>query len=59
VFERFYRADPWKPRAHGGTGLGLAVVAALAQAHGARTELNTTPGSGATFRVIFPAPPPD
>ena len=58
VFERFYRADPWRPRAHGGTGLGLAVVAALAQAHGARTELHTRPGSGATFRVIFPAPPP-
>ena len=57
VFERFYRADPWQPRAHGGTGLGLAVVAALAQAHGARTELDTAPGSGATFRVIFPASP--
>jgi signal transduction histidine kinase len=58
VFERFYRADPWQTRAHGGTGLGLAVVAALAQAHGGRTELTTKPGSGATFRVIFPAPPP-
>ena len=58
VFERFYRADPSRRRAHGGTGLGLAVVAALAQAHGARTELDTEPGSGATFRVIFPAPPP-
>jgi two-component system, OmpR family, sensor kinase len=58
VFERFYRADPSRRRAHGGTGLGLAVVAALARAHGARTELDTEPGSGATFRVIFPAPPP-
>jgi two-component system OmpR family sensor kinase len=58
VFERFYRADPSRRRAHGGTGLGLAVVAALAQAHGARTELRTAPGSGASFRVIFPAPPP-
>jgi two-component system OmpR family sensor kinase len=58
VFERFYRADPWQPRARGGTGLGLSVVAALAQAHGARTELHTRPGSGAKFRVIFPASPP-
>jgi two-component system OmpR family sensor kinase len=58
VFERFYRADPSRRRAHGGTGLGLAVVAALARAHGARTELKTEPRSGATFRVIFPAPPP-
>jgi Signal transduction histidine kinase len=58
VFERFYRADPSRRRSHGGTGLGLAVVAALAQAHRARTELRTEPGSGAAFRVIFPAPPP-
>ena len=58
VFERFYRADPSRRRAHGGTGLGLAVVAALAEAHGARTDLRTAPGSGAVFRVIFPAPPP-
>lgn len=58
VFERFYRADPSRRRAQGGTGLGLALVAALAQAHGARTELDTEPGSGATFRVLFPAPPP-
>jgi two-component system OmpR family sensor kinase len=58
VFERFYRADPWRRRSHGGTGLGLAVVAALAKAHHARTELNTEPGSGARFRVIFPASPP-
>jgi two-component system OmpR family sensor kinase len=58
VFERFYRADPSRRRSHGGTGLGLAVVAALAEAHGARTELDTAPGSGATFRVIFPTPPP-
>lgn len=57
VFERFYRADPSRRRANGGSGLGLAVVAALAQAHGARTELVTEPGAGATFRVVFPEPP--
>jgi two-component system OmpR family sensor kinase len=58
VFERFYRAHPSRRRAFGGTGLGLAVVAALSQAHGARTELNTRPGAGAIFRVIFPASRP-
>jgi two-component system, OmpR family, sensor kinase len=54
VFERFYRADPSRARDRGGTGLGLAVVAALADAHGGRVELDTNPGAGATFRVRLP-----
>ncbi len=58
VFERFYRADPSRARDRGGTGLGLAVVAALVEAHGGRVELDTTPGSGATFRVVLPVTPP-
>jgi two-component system, OmpR family, sensor kinase len=54
VFERFYRADPSRARERGGTGLGLAVVAALVEAHGGRVELDSSPGSGATFRVRLP-----
>jgi two-component system, OmpR family, sensor kinase len=54
VFERFYRADPSRARDRGGTGLGLAVVAALVEAHGGRVTLDTSPGSGATFRVYLP-----
>jgi two-component system OmpR family sensor kinase len=57
VFERFYRADPSRARERGGTGLGLAVVAALIEAHGGRVELDTTPGTGATFRVRLPVEP--
>ena len=57
VFERFYRADPSRARDRGGTGLGLAVVAALAEAHDGRVELDTTPGEGATFRVRLPLAP--
>jgi two-component system, OmpR family, sensor kinase len=57
VFERFYRADPSRARERGGTGLGLAVVAALIEAHGGRVELDTTPGTGATFRVRVPVEP--
>ena len=57
VFERFYRADPSRARDRGGTGLGLAVVAALIEAHGGRVELDTTPGSGATFRLRLPVEP--
>jgi two-component system OmpR family sensor kinase len=54
VFERFYRADPSRARVRGGSGLGLAVVAALTEAHGGRVELDTNPGDGATFRVRLP-----
>ena len=57
VFERFYRADPSRARDRGGTGLGLAVVAALIEAHGGRVELETMPGSGAAFRVRLPVEP--
>ncbi len=55
VFERFYRADPSRTRSLGGTGLGLSIVAALVAAHGGRVELETSPGEGATFRVLLPA----
>ncbi|GAA3666598.1 two-component system OmpR family sensor kinase [Lentzea atacamensis] len=51
VFERFYRVD--SARGPGGTGLGLAIVAALVAAHGWRIELDTAPGEGAVFRVLF------
>jgi two-component system OmpR family sensor kinase len=54
VFERFYRADAARTRAHGGSGLGLSIVAGLADAHGGRVELETAPGEGATFRVLLP-----
>ncbi|MGW6932140.1 sensor histidine kinase [Lentzea sp. NPDC054927] len=53
VFERFYRVD--SARGPGGTGLGLAIVAALVAAHGWRIELDTAPGEGAVFRVLFGA----
>jgi two-component system OmpR family sensor kinase len=54
VFERFYRVDASRSRELGGSGLGLAVVAALVTAHGGRVEVESTPGEGATFRVRIP-----
>ncbi|WP_327007115.1 HAMP domain-containing histidine kinase [Dactylosporangium sp. NBC_01737] len=60
VFERLYRAEGSRSRRHGGAGLGLAIVAAIVQAHGGRVELWTGPGEGARFRVLLPAmPEPD
>ncbi|GIE31279.1 two-component sensor histidine kinase [Actinoplanes italicus] len=56
IFERLYRADPSRSRAHGGgSGLGLAIVAAIVRQHGGTVELYETPGGGATFRVDLPA----
>jgi two-component system OmpR family sensor kinase len=54
VFERFFRADPSRARASGGSGLGLSIVAAIAEAHGGRAEVDSTPGDGATFRIVLP-----
>ena len=54
AFERFYRADPSRARASGGAGLGLAIVAAVVQAHGGKVEAESAPGEGTTFRVRLP-----
>lgn len=55
VFERFYRADSSRSRSHGGgNGLGLAIVAAIVEAHGGAARVEDTPGGGATFVVELP-----
>jgi two-component system OmpR family sensor kinase len=54
VFERFYRADAARTRAQGGSGLGLSIVAAVAEAHGGSVRVETAPGAGARFVVELP-----
>jgi two-component system OmpR family sensor kinase len=54
VFERFYRTDPGRSRGKGGAGLGLSIVAAIAQAHGGRATVTSAPGEGTSFRVELP-----
>ena len=55
VFERFYRVDAARDRAHGGSGIGLAIAKALAEAHGGQlTVTSSGAGQGSTFRVILP-----
>ncbi|MGC8634881.1 MAG: HAMP domain-containing sensor histidine kinase [Candidatus Limnocylindrales bacterium] len=56
VFERFYRVDPSRSRALGGSGIGLAITRALAQAMDGRVwAASDGPGQGATFSVELPA----
>jgi len=54
VFERFYRADPSRARTSGGVGLGLAIVAAVAEAHGGTVAATSRPGEGTTFSIALP-----
>ncbi|MGH3835475.1 MAG: sensor histidine kinase, partial [Pseudonocardiaceae bacterium] len=59
IFERFSRGSTGGARAHGaGAGLGLAIVTAIADAHGGAVRLLSVPGQGATFRVEIPAQTP-
>jgi two-component system, OmpR family, sensor kinase len=64
AFERFRRADPSRTRGGpavpggpadgGGTGLGLAVVRRVAEAHGGTATAEDPPGGGALVRVVLP-----
>ncbi len=54
VFERFYRTDGARTRASGGAGLGLAIAASLAAAHGGELTVDTEPGRGAAFHLRLP-----
>ena len=53
--ERFYRIDRSRSRETGGTGLGLAIVKHVTQRHGAELRIESQPGQGSRFSIIFPA----
>jgi two-component system OmpR family sensor kinase len=53
VFQRFARGDTSRNRAAGSTGLGLSIVAAVAQAHGGTVEMESRPGD-TCFSVLLP-----
>ena len=54
IFERFYRVDPSRTRATGGSGIGLAIVRELTEAMHGRVTVESTPGKGSCFRLYLP-----
>lgn len=49
LFDRFYRTDKARSRDKGGTGLGLAVVKSILNAHGTEIHVESEPGVGSKF----------
>lgn len=54
LFERFYRADSARDRSQGGYGLGLSIAKSIAESHGGKISVASTPAEGTTFTVVFP-----
>jgi len=55
LFDRFYRTDKARSRDKGGTGLGLAVVKSILDAHGSSVEVESEAGKGTIFRFSLTA----
>lgn len=59
IFDRLYRADHARNRSSGGTGLGLALVKWVVEAHHGKIHVTSEPDRGADFQVELPLLPPE
>lgn len=57
VFQAFRRGDPSRSRNSGGSGLGLAVVKAIAEAHGGEAVCQPSANGGTSFMLRWPTKP--
>jgi len=55
VFDRFYRGGDALTRAVKGSGLGLALVKEIVEAHGGSVHVESALGQGSTFAIRLPA----
>ncbi len=56
IFDPYYRARFSDTQTRRGAGLGLTLVRQIVESHGGRVEVDSRPGSGSTFRMLFPRP---
>jgi signal transduction histidine kinase len=56
IFEPYYRAQFSDTQTRRGAGLGLTLVQQIIASHGGTIEVESKPGSGSTFRLLFPRP---
>jgi signal transduction histidine kinase len=59
IFEHFYRSTDQRVRKKKGTGIGLAIVRYIMEAHGGSVSAESAIGNGTSFTVQFPLNPPD
>jgi len=57
LFERFFRAEGSRNRAHGGAGLGLAIVRSIVEAHGGVIKAAASPLGGLSVSIELPSQP--
>lgn len=55
IFERFYRVDEARTRGAGGYGLGLSIARSICDSYNGRISVESEPGKGSKFNVVFPA----
>jgi signal transduction histidine kinase len=54
IFDPYYRAQFSDTQTRRGAGLGLTLVQQIVGSHGGRVEVESEPGKGSTFRLLFP-----